>query len=511
MQSILSTMSGVREKGKMPHFWHRAISFSTVAVFMSFLMVQAYLGGYSRWIADDYCSASIAVSKGILGGTLHWYMTWSGRFSASFLDSLMGIIDPRFTSFAPAVSIVIWLFMLSVVFYNLRIISHSRLRFLGAVFMASVLLSATLIITPNLMQSLYWGQGRRSAVLPLILGTALVALLQYIYTHRSKTPPVMVVVAGGLTFFAGGFSETYVVLQSFLLFVVMIWIGVLFMLDRQKHTMDVAVYTASMRIILPIIAVGLFCSVLSLIVIAVAPGNKFRQTFYPPPPGLLEIMQIATWSTIRFVGKIILSPEKLLSVLGVIGFSALFGSGQILGKNPRVFSRRAIEKLLFWLPLLTLLLLIVCFVPAAYGMSSAMPSRTRIIPTYLLVWSLAFWGYFLGQYHQMEGSPLGRGKQSVLWFQLAAWGICILFTIQTVWLAYNALQFQPQLKSYAQNWDRVDQDIREAKREGKNSVVVMPVHNLAGLSDFGEDSQYWVNQCVSSYYGLEVTTSDSTE
>jgi len=111
----------------------------------------------------------------------------------------------------------------------------------------------------------------------------------------------------------------------------------------------------------------------------------------------------------------------------------------------------------------------------------------------------------------MEGSPLGRGKQSVLWFQLAAWGICILFTIQTVWLAYNALQFQPQLKSYAQNWDRVDQDIREAKREGKNSVVVMPVHNLAGLSDFGEDSQYWVNQCVSSYYGLEVTTSDSTE
>jgi hypothetical protein len=302
------------------------------------------------------------------------------------------------------------------------------------------------------------------------------------------------VVAGGLTFVAGGFSETYGALQTFILAIVMLY-GV--MMDASDFK----------RKLLPSVVVGLYCAISSMVVVIVAPGNSYRQAYFPPPPDMLKLIEITRSSLVQFFAGIMVSPTKMLSLLGVVGFSTLLGSGKILDKTPDVISRRAIIRLLLWLPMLTFVLLFVCFAPAAYGMSSSPPARTCIIPTYILVCALALWGCVLGQFNQTDRSFFGRGARS---FQLlVAWSVFILFTLNTLAVTYKTLQLLPKLNSYAMEWDRVDQLIRQAKIEGYNSIVVMPVHNFAGLEDFGENPDHWVNKCVSDYYGLLVKTDDS--
>ena len=479
----------------MLHYWRKLVRIIGIGIFVAFLVAHAVLGSYSRFMADDYCSAAQANSKGVLGGAIQEYMNWSGRFSANFFDSLMGYIGPPFTPYASAVVIVIWLVVLIGVLRLIMAAPRKRTRFLDTLLLATILLSATLIISPNVAQSLYWGQGMRSVIPPLILGTAFVGLIQYHSEQLPKKSWFWFIIAGSLTFVAGGFSETYVVLQTSILAMITLF-GFAFVLDSQNLALDVSIV---IRNLLPLLVTGLLCSILSMVVVIVAPGNIIRQAHFPPPPNLLNIVKIAMESMMQFVRSIIFSPIKLLSIPGLVGYSALLGSEMISDDRPNTISRQVILIVLHWLPPITFLLLFACFSPAAYGTSSAPPSRTSIIPTYILVCALAFWGYILGKYAQTRRSFMGIDTRSLQLFKVTALSIFILFTLGTLRATYKAMQLQPRFASYALEWDKVDQLIRQAKTEGYDSITVMPVINIAGLS----------NKCVSSYYGLEVKTDDA--
>ncbi len=94
---------------------------------------------------------------------------------------------------------------------------------------------------------------------------------------------------------------------------------------------------------------------------------------------------------------------------------------------------------------------------------------------------------------------MGIDTRSLQLFKVTALSIFILFTLGTLRATYKAMHLQPRFASYALEWDKVDQLIRQAKTEGYDSITVMPVKNITGLSD----------KCVSSYYGLEVKTDDA--
>lgn len=73
------------------------------------LLAHAYIGSFSRLMADDYCSAVEARARGVFGATHYWYMTWSGRFIAHFLDGIAGVLGPRATPYYPAVGLLLWI------------------------------------------------------------------------------------------------------------------------------------------------------------------------------------------------------------------------------------------------------------------------------------------------------------------------------------------------------------------------------------------------------------------
>src|SRR5260221_14754504 len=97
------------------------IPFTTLA-----LAGLAYLGNYTRFMADDYCSAYYAQRLGLLRSIWYWYVTWSGRYTAFAFDwlTLIQIFGRYGAHFIPPLAIVIWtIATVAAIYLSLKLIT----------------------------------------------------------------------------------------------------------------------------------------------------------------------------------------------------------------------------------------------------------------------------------------------------------------------------------------------------------------------------------------------------
>lgn len=476
--------------------WQRIIGIILLVCLLAPLLAYAYIGTYSRFMADDYGSATIGRSKGIIGGVIFWYLTWNGRYSASFLDGLFGSIGPGITPYVPPMVIAIWLTVLIIVIYQLTIGFQKQTRNFSSTLISIAILITTFEITPTVAQSVYWGQGMRSVVPPLILGSVFVGVVQF---HLNLNPPrkqrlYWILLCGGITLIAGGFSETYVAFQTSALAIFLILLIIpIIPLSKNEST--------------PLIVSGFIGSLLALAIIALAPGNLIRQANYSPPPGLLQMLGIMLRGTAFFIIRL-LSTFYLITIFGIMTLSGIVGYHQYQ-RNPDDYSEQGLRRILFVLPPITFLLILASFAPAAYAFSGGPPFRTWIIPVYVFVGSIATWGFFLGilvyKTHQHN-----ENKHKKLWVGIVSCFL-ILYMGSAISSTIRVLHLQPEYSTYAAKWDASDELIRTAKSNGLETVIIPETQNWAGLEDIGSNPDHWVNQFVSGYYGIIVIESSSQE
>jgi hypothetical protein len=470
--------------------------FVLVACFLAPLVAHAYLSSFSRFMADEYCFAAAAKSKGIFPAAHHWYATWTGRFSADLVDSAMGFVGPCVTPYGTPSILTAWLLVLIIVVYQFTC-SRNPGRFWLATLMASLILFSTLEVAPTVTQSIYWGQGMRSVVPPLILGLIFVALAQRarVAGDNGNVVPPYAVAGGLLTFAAGGFSETYLSMQTSLL-------AVLLIVQLASGA------SGSKSRLFSIIVAGLCGSVLAGSLVVLAPGNAFRQAYYPPSPHLFATMRIAVQSTIEFLLYPLFFPTKVAALLGVLFVSALVGARQLSADNGGMTTdgqTRTAKRLLWIVPPVTFITLLSCFVPAAYGTSGSPPGRTLIIPHFCLVCGLSVWGYLRGVAFDQVGAMAARGWRNSARHVLV-WPICFLLALNALLVTYDMMKFRPILSAYASYWDDTHRTILAAKSKAAASVAVQLRGNWAGLQSPGlDDSTNWVNRCVDDYYDIHVT------
>ena len=459
------------------------------------LAAHAYVGSFSRFVADDFSSAALTVEKGILGATWDWYTNWSGRFSASFFDSLAGFTGPSSMKYAMGISLL--LLISGMVLFSTRILQGSnRQNALTGLFLSSLVLTSAFFITPDLPQSLYWGQGMRSLILPLIPLFFILAILKDI-DKGQKPKTSWIVVIAVLSFFAGGFGETYVVIQTtvFGLLILFLCMQKPFGFRKQK-------------LLAPLIA--MVSSIAAMVVTVLAPGNRVRQGYFPPPPSPVALASIAFESMGKFFDAIFHSPE-LSSCLAFVSVVALiFGCLYAIRNNVKdsdqimYFSSNRIPEILFLAIIACsfFLLIFVSFLPSAYAMSTTPPPRTLVLPSLILCIALVALGFIAGL---MVGSSLiPRGLSQVLrnsWVSLLA---AVILAACSYQVSSRILTVVPDYRFFAERFDRADQMIRKAKSAGEKSVTVPEVHNHYGLSDYGEGTTYWLDDAVDRYYGLHV-------
>lgn len=437
------------------------------------LFFHTYLGAYSRFIADDFCTAFMANRLGILRATWYWYRTWTGRYAATLLDSTLGVLGPGVTPFVTGVVLVLWLVLVTWALWSLLPTVENRL--MGAVALAAVIITTTLLLSPNLPQSLYWGQGMRSVIPPLMLSAVYLSLFRW-YQRCEWLLELQIlwcVAAFVATFFSGGFSETFTAAQILILAGAILCALLTHIPKRQTLLLCVALTGA----------------VLAFGVVVIAPGNVIRQSTYPPSPGMLDILRISIAGYSVFWSKLLGSVQNIIGLLGLVGMAVLLG----LQLGPS--ARKA------WLIPFTLaaglLLTFACFPPAAYGTSDYPPERTQILPVHFLVVTVALCGVFTGQVLAAQS----WSRPALPFAAVATLGLVLCASL----LSANQLYaVRNEYIDYAHEWDQADVILRDARARGEKEKVITNSGNWTHLNVLGNNPKFWINVCYSGYYDIQV-------
>jgi hypothetical protein len=441
------------------------------------IILHAYLGSFSRLLGDDYCSAYQANRLGILRAVWYWYLNWSGRYSASALDSLFGMLEPGVIPLVTPSVIGLWLIALGFTLYKLLPDVEGKFWMVGA--LAASVLFLTLNFSPYIQQSLYWGQGMRAIIPPLVLGTAYLGMF---ILAGEKLPQVQLsrVLWYLLSFFAmlviGGFSETTSVLQ---LTAFVLALAALLFLRKQFFDFDFLFLLS-----------GFLGSALALALIMLAPGNAFRAAFFPPPPNLAGIISISYSSLIAYFSNLFSSTASIAGFAGVLSASFILGLKypEKTGKSSQLLLVIASG----------VLLIASCFPPAAYGLSDSPPGRTLLIPTYLLALLVSAAGFKLGNFQTQNRIFANK------FFTASVKLIAVTLVLVSSFITSRALLASRQdYIDFANSWDSTHQMLLKINKNVENVVVPAVVDDWSGVLRMADNPRFYVNQCVSDYYGFK--------
>ncbi len=464
-----------------------------VVLLLGALLAFVYLGHFTRYMADDYCTAAYANSAGFYKPQIESYRDWTGRFSFSFLLAVAELIGPSIVPFLPLFALTCWLAASVWSIYQIATVAQWPRAFLVSAILAELIIFATLNSAHHIVQSFYWQTGLLTYTAPLIFMTLYVGVVVYGAKRRLQMRSIwiLVIASFAITFFAGGFSETYVVMQTCCLLLPALAVFKLF--------------RRSLWVSLPFTVAGLAGSLMSVAVVVAAPGNKIRQSFFPPPPDLINLTKLSIHYTVRFVGRTVYqSPLTLVGLLlvpMVIAHYLFRLNRQRPGPDIRMT-----RILLVSLPLVSLFLIFISFVPGVYGTSGDPAWRTRIIPQFVLAFTMVGWSFLAG----LALSPRLSTSRYASWIRTASLTAVIVLAISSPVLSIRRIfKLVPLARASANLWDQSDRELRAAKAQGLRDVTIPAVDDVESRlgAPFDEleidhNAKNWKNQCVANYYGL---------
>lgn len=457
------------------------------------LFAHAYVGFFTRYMADDYCSAGTLRTAGFLETQRHFYLVWSGRFSFTLSVSLFELLGTGVVPFLPAAALLCWLAATTWAVYELLSTSLGRRPLLHSFFLAELLVYATVGDNRGgVYEALYWQTGVLTYVAPLVLLTALAGAFARAL-RLGKNPfggrlfPAVVFAAA---FFNGGFSETSGLLQA----------GAFLAAFAAAAFLPGA--APRRRLLLPPLSAGLLGSLLALAVVALAPGNSAREAALPAHSGLLTVVARALSNAFAHA----------FSEHNVPGTAALRWAAPLL---PAALSFRRARRdgaaggdSKLWPRLLApaaagAFLSLCCFLPASYALSGAPPPRALVVPQFVLVCTLAALGWAGGR-AAARYFPRGAMPRPALELTLAA--LALLLTLPFIQATRRTFSQAGKARALARLWDRHDAEIRARVARGERRLTVPVAYNIGGTDLMKRDPGWYVNHCVAVFYGAESVT-----
>jgi hypothetical protein len=470
--------------------FYSTLSALAVAALSAALLLYAYLGFYTRYFGDDYCTAHVLREVGFIESQRHWYVGWTGRFSFTFAVTAAELLGPAVAQVLPALSLLLWLAAGAWAVYQLAA-GRRRHPFRDSLLLAELGVFATLNHVPNLAQSLYWQTGSLTYVAPLILLTVYAGLVVRALRRAGGGGAgwPLAAAAFALTFVAGGFSDSYAVLQVGALALVLAMC--LWLLPAGQR-----------RVALRLIAAGLAGALVALVVVALSPGNGVRKESFSPPPTLFSAVRLSLLYSAQFAYvSVMRAPLTTLAMLAggaLVGLQTQNGAGRPGGGR--------LWRLLALLPFAAFAFVLMCSAPAAYVMATPLPDRAFIIPRFMLVCTVVCWAYLAGTALR-RFFPEGQSAPTIL--KAAVGALTLLLMLAPAAAARRTLALIPRARANALDWDRAEREIRAARERGEADVTVRAAEDLEmGLGAAGPDLNLerdpasWKNKCAASYYGI---------
>jgi hypothetical protein len=293
-----------------------------------------------------------------------------------------------------------------------------------------------------------------------------------------------------MTLIAGGLNETFVVLEVTLFSMLL---GCILIFTKGARRKDLLIF----------FTFSLLGSLVALALVFFAPGNAYRQANFPPTPNLSGLLLISLQGAQALMQNMLQYLSRASSLVGLLILSAMSGAWVFNHGNQQLISRSALKLLLFIVPMLVSILVIVCFVPAAYGQSAIMPQRAMSIPVFALVVGIAIWGFLWGFLH-LQGLIEGVDPKAVMAILMV---LCLVLSATSIYdNIYKPWRDAVGLKAYASNWDRMNSQILTATDKGETLVQIDPFSDPSGSLDLVPVPGSWVNNCASDFYGITIQT-----
>ena len=471
--------------------WARLLFYILLLAILSSLALYAYLGTFTRYMADDYCSAAALKTEGFWGAQSFWWQNWSGRYSFSFVVSLVEMLGLKIVPILPGLAIAIWLF--SMVWGSLPLLRNLNIphAIASGLFLASVAIWSTYRTVDDYPQIVFWQTGILTYPISIILFFLGLGLALRRASHPDPMKWWELLLWFSLAFAAGGFSETGVVVQAVLLAILLMVV----ILTKNNHK----------RRLIPILLATLIGSVLSLLVIALAPGNSVRSGGFQGIPPFVQTFPGSLIETLGFLPSLAARHTTLFvfELLAGAFFAYFFVPMELQFKKSSI-------AIYFAASLLFALLGIWACIAPAYLLRGGMPPQRVMLSAYFLAACLViFWG-ILGAV--MLRSILPRTSLAAQgWISLG------LLTLVMLWgvlpFANSQLKLIPPLRNYTLLWDERNLKLLVSAQNGEAVILTTDLSRVNALNelrtrlwlvgDLETAPDNWINVCAARYYGVE--------
>ena len=274
-------------------------------------LLFAYMGQFSRLMADDYCNMALGKEYGAIGFMIRARGLWAGSYSNYFLRGLLSTIDVPIPSVFPIFIIGFW--MIALTWFFLLILG--RLSFTKS-WLAVALTFAACVVTATInglhsQQSYFWFAGSVAYTLPLAILVFYISLVIHTASRSEMKQRIAAaaVVGAVICFVNGGFAEMYLVFQG--TFLTGLLVGITMLVSKSVR-----------RPYVILIGAGWIATAASAIVQITAPGFHIRaaalsRIFGPSFHSLPDLVARTAELTFQYLGH-----EEAFA-----GFMMLFGIG----------------------------------------------------------------------------------------------------------------------------------------------------------------------------------------
>lgn len=464
------------------------------ACFVLALIAYAYLGSYSRYMADDYAALRPIQSHGFFGAQIRWYQAWTGRFSYTFLNSLAALLGPVMPRVLPGLLLTLWFAAAVWAIYQIHSLSGST-SWPRVLLFGGFVIFATLETAPNVSQSLYWQAASLTHVAPFIPLSLYVGLVGQGVSQRHELfrRKFNLACAGMLTFVAGGLSDAYTVFQSCGLMLSIL-------------ALEIFAGTHLKSRIRKYLVVGLVGSLLASIILVASPGNSIRQAFFPRHLNGLEILVLTIRYSVGFVARLVLNHP--LIVISSVTLPLLVVLREFSLTDAPRWDRRLCIRLLLLTPVAVLLLIMCCTGASVYAISVMLPERARILLSLIVICGIVVWSRAAAEYLATQLRRLSWSGKQIIWISATVLLVCL--AMSPLVSCFSIFTIREQARSFAADWDRQDSQLKAAKQDGIADVTVDQIGDFQsrigkGPSDLHlrPDPGFWINRVTASYYGLK--------
>jgi len=451
------------------------------------LSVYGYLGIFSRYLADDYChSSTIMNSNNIFEAIARNYVMWSDRYSNLIFIQITDLSGKWGIPLMPAVTLIFWVIGMSWLLSEIAKALEIQWNPMITLFISGLAVLLSILQAPNDYQILYWRAGLVTYLVPLVLFVYLAAFilwqqrLPFWKAHRLWIGLICFL----LTLLAGGSSETTSALQIGILL-----IAVLVVWPQRKKGQHG-------DFLMPLI-VSLFGAVLSILIMAIAPGNSVRLSTHDHRFNIIGLGIQSIIFTIQFIWDTLRTLPIPTVISMVIPF--LVGYVQFSRNDPKISKMQPSSRIwltVLLLPIFVFILIMFSFAPSTYAQSYP-EERVRFPARFLMTLTLMTDGGLLGILTS-QIQLFGKTRYVSIAAMIAL-GLLAFYPLRAALTVYAKA---PEYSQRADAWDARQQQILSEKAQGQQDIIVPQLPGIAQVKELDTSPTYWVNVCAATFYGV---------